>query len=106
MGDIIQRARSPRPGPETINNYNRDLVESIADTVHHSRMKSRYPETYRGQSSTYNQAMGRCQQSYDSPGFRYYRYSNNTEPARVSHSFVQNAAPPTAPDSGRLSTCP
>jgi len=71
--DIISRSRSPSPCPDAINKMNRDMIESVNEKLHLSNMRNRFPETYRGQSSTYNQNLGRYQTSYDSPGFRYYR---------------------------------
>jgi len=91
--DFICRSRSPSPCPETINNMNRDMIDSINEKLHVSNMRNRFPETFRGQSSTYNQSMGRYQTSYDSPGFRFYRYDNRNDPVRVSHSFVANEGP-------------
>merc|ERR1719397_1425532 len=77
--DIISRSRSPSPCPDAINNMNRDMIDSVNEKLHLSNMRNRFPETYRGQSSTYNQNLGRYQTSYDSPGFRYYRYDNHQE---------------------------
>merc|ERR1711953_1132078 len=67
--DIISRSRSPSPCPDAINNMNRDLIDGINEKLHQSNMRNRFPETYRGQSSSYNQNLGRYQTSYDSPGF-------------------------------------
>ena len=50
----------------------------LSDKKCENLYKFRFPETYRGQSSTYNQSLGRYQTSYDSPGFRYYRFKNGT----------------------------
>merc|ERR1712002_612332 len=91
--DLISHSRSPSPCPETINNMNRDMIDSSNEKLHISYMKTRYPETYRGQSSSYNPSLGRYQTSYDSPGFRYYRYDNNQEGPRISHSSVNQHMP-------------
>merc|ERR1711981_516267 len=94
--DIISRSRSPSPCPDAINNMNRDLIDGINEKLHQSNMRNRFPETYRGQSSSYNQNLGRYQTSYDSPGFRYYRYDNNQEGPRISHSRVTSRCPDSA----------
>jgi len=74
--DIISRSRSPSPAPEHINQYHRDMVSQNEERIHHSSMKVRYPETFRGQTSIYNPQLGRCYTSHDSPSYRYYRYSS------------------------------
>jgi len=91
--DIISRSRSPSPCPDAINKMNTDMIDSVNEKLHLSNMRNRFPETYRGQSSTYNQSLGRYQTSYDSPGFRYYRYDNHQEGPRISHSRVNQHMP-------------
>jgi len=74
--DILSRSRSPSPAPEHINHYHKDMISSNEERIHHSQMKARYPETFRGNSSVYNPLLGRCLTSHDSPGYRYYRYKS------------------------------
>jgi len=83
--DIISHSRSPSPAPEHINHYHRDMISSNEERIHHSNMKNRYPETFRGTSSVYSPTLGRYLTSHDSPSYRYYRYKS-TEPQQ-SNSF-------------------
>lgn len=78
--DIISHSRSPSPAPEHINHYHKDMISENEERIHHSNMKSRYPETFRGQSSVYNPLLGRYYTSHDSPNYRYYRYSSPPSP--------------------------
>merc|ERR1711997_1433537 len=74
--NIMSASRSPSPAPQHINNYHKEMICSNEERIHHSRMKTMYPETYRGQSSVYNYQLGRYLTSHDSPSYRYYRYSS------------------------------
>lgn len=77
--EIISRSPSPCPRsiPETINKMNREMYEEVREKLHTSRYRIMYPETYRGQYSSYNAVLGRCMVNEDSPGFKYYRYGND-----------------------------
>lgn len=91
--DILSRSRSPSPVAEHINHMNRDMIDANKEMIHQSKMRNRFPETFRGQSSSYNPTLGRYQTSYDSPGFRFYRYDNTKEPPRFSHTSVDRHMP-------------
>jgi len=75
--NLLCITRSPSPAPQTINSMNRDMIDSAREKIHHSKYSLKYPETYRsGKCSTYSSDLGRCYQSHDSPGYRFYRYSS------------------------------
>merc|ERR1711971_138421 len=78
--DIISRSRSPSPAPQHINHYHKDMISENEERIHNSNMKTRYPETFRGQSSVYNPLLGRCYTSHDSSSYRYYRYTSPPPP--------------------------
>jgi len=99
--DILSRSRSPSPAPEHINHYHRDMIAEHEEKIHHSYMKLRYPETFRGSSSVYNPLLGRCYVSHDSPGYRYYRYSSPPPPesnVRFRTRLSEPISVPTPPD--------
>jgi len=77
--EITSRSPSPVPRsiPDTINKMNREMYDSVKEKLHTSKYKIMYPETYRGQYSSYNPVLGRCMTNNDSPGFKYYRYGND-----------------------------
>merc|ERR1711862_478058 len=80
--DLVVGSRA-HPGhhfPRSSSEYCRDMIISSRSSspipVHTNRMRAMYPETFRVQSSVYNYQLGRYLTSYDSPGFRYYRYTS------------------------------
>lgn len=73
---LIAASRPSKTIPEFLNAICQDSCDDARELVHHASYRKRYPETYRGNSTIYNQLLGRYLSGQDSSHFRYYRHSN------------------------------